>query len=82
MPRRIVPGAIRIWRLNARLNAASELYPRRSAASLTRTRSSRSQLPARYIRQLVSGNWIRTILWTVNALVLLVLTAQLVAAAG
>jgi hypothetical protein len=34
------------------------------------------------IRQLVQGNWIRTILWTVNAILLLVLTAQLISAAG
>jgi hypothetical protein len=34
------------------------------------------------IRQLVQGNWIRTLLWTVNALLLLVLTAQFVAAAS
>jgi hypothetical protein len=34
------------------------------------------------IRQLVLGNWIRTLLWTVNALLLLVLTAQFVAAAS
>lgn len=32
------------------------------------------------IRQLVQGNWIRTALWTVNALLLLVLTAQFVVA--
>jgi hypothetical protein len=31
------------------------------------------------IRQLVQGNWIRTVLWTVNAVLLLVLAAQLVA---
>ena len=34
------------------------------------------------IRQLVSGNWIRTLLWTANAVLLLVLTAQFVSAAG
>ncbi len=34
------------------------------------------------IRQLVQGNWIRTLLWTVNAIILLVLTAQFVAAAS
>jgi hypothetical protein len=34
------------------------------------------------IRQLVLGNWIRTLLWTVNAVLLLVLTAQFVAAAS
>jgi hypothetical protein len=34
------------------------------------------------IRQLVLGNWIRTLLWTVNALLLLVLTAQFVTAVG
>ena len=28
------------------------------------------------IRQLVQGNWIRTVLWTANALFLLVWTAQ------
>jgi hypothetical protein len=30
------------------------------------------------IRQLVRGNWMRTILWTANALFLLALTAQLI----
>jgi hypothetical protein len=30
----------------------------------------------------VQGNWIRTLLWTVNAIILLVLTAQFVAAAS
>jgi hypothetical protein len=34
------------------------------------------------IRQLVQGNWIRTILWTANGLFLLVLTAQLTVSAG
>jgi hypothetical protein len=34
------------------------------------------------IRQLVQGNWVRTVLWTVNAIFLLVLTAQLVAGAS
>jgi hypothetical protein len=34
------------------------------------------------IRQLVQGNWIRTVLWTVNAIFLLVLTAQLLSAAS
>jgi hypothetical protein len=34
------------------------------------------------IRQLVLGNWIRTLLWTVNALFLLALVAQFVAAAS
>jgi hypothetical protein len=34
------------------------------------------------IRQLVLGNWIRTLLWTVNAVLLLVLTAQFVATAS
>lgn len=34
------------------------------------------------IRQLVLGNWIRTLLWTVTAIILLVLTAQFVAAAS
>ena len=34
------------------------------------------------IRQLVQWNWIRTLLWTVNALLLLVLMAQFVAAAS
>ncbi len=34
------------------------------------------------IRQLVQGNWIRTILWTANGLFLLVLTAQLIGPAG
>ena len=34
------------------------------------------------IRQLVQSNWIRTLLWTVNAIILLVLTAQFVAAAS
>ena len=33
-------------------------------------------------RQLVQGNWIRTILWTASAIILLVLTAQFVAAAS
>ncbi len=33
------------------------------------------------IRQLVRGNWIRTILWTANGLFLLALAVQLVAAA-
>lgn len=37
---------------------------------------------ATVFRQLVQGNWIRAILWTVNAIVLLVLTAQFVAAAS
>ena len=37
---------------------------------------------ATLIRQLVLGNWIRTALWTVNAILLLVLTAQFVSAAG
>src|SRR5262249_34944650 len=32
------------------------------------------------IRQLVQGNWIRTVLWTVNAILLLVLMAQLLSA--
>lgn len=32
------------------------------------------------IRQLVLGNWVRTVLWTANALLLLVWTAQLLAA--
>ncbi len=35
---------------------------------------------ATLIQQLVQGNWIRTLLWTVNAVFLLVLTAQLVSA--
>lgn len=30
------------------------------------------------IRQLVLGNWIRTLLWTINAILLLMLTAQFV----
>ena len=34
------------------------------------------------IRQLVQGNWIRTLLWTINAIILLVLTAQFVSAAS
>ena len=34
------------------------------------------------IRQLVQGNWIRTVLWTVNAILLLVWTAQLISAAS
>ena len=34
------------------------------------------------IRQLVQGDWIRTILWTANGLFLLVLTAQLIGPAG
>jgi hypothetical protein len=34
------------------------------------------------IRQLVRGNWIRTILWTANGVFLLVLTAQLISAAS
>jgi hypothetical protein len=34
------------------------------------------------IRQLVQGNWIRTILWTANGLFLLVLAAQLISSAG
>ncbi len=37
---------------------------------------------ATLIRQLVQGNWMRTALWTVNALFLLVWTAQLLAAAS
>jgi hypothetical protein len=45
-------------------------------------RLDRDGYSSQVIRQLVSGNWIRTILWTVNALLLLVLTAQLAAAAG
>jgi hypothetical protein len=32
------------------------------------------------IRQLVQGNWIRTVLWTVNPIFLLVLTAQVLSA--
>ena len=39
-----------------------------------------SQAPL--IRQLVQGNWIRTVLWTANALFLLMLTAQLLSAAS
>lgn len=34
------------------------------------------------IRQLVLSNWIRTLLWTVNALLLLAIVAQFVAAAS
>ncbi|HEV2237749.1 MAG TPA: hypothetical protein VGR57_13905, partial [Ktedonobacterales bacterium] len=34
------------------------------------------------IRQLVRGNWIRTVLWTANGLLLLVLTGQLISAAN
>jgi hypothetical protein len=34
------------------------------------------------IQQLVRGNWIRTVLWTVNAIILLVLTAQLISTAS
>jgi hypothetical protein len=34
------------------------------------------------IRQLVLGNWIRTLLWTINALLLLALVAQFVAVAS
>ena len=39
-----------------------------------------SQAPL--IRQLVQGNWIRTVLWTANAILLLVWTAQLLVAAS
>lgn len=39
-----------------------------------------SQAPL--IRQLVQGNWIRTVLWTANAIVLLVWTAQLISTAS
>lgn len=39
-----------------------------------------SQAPL--IRQLVQGNWIRTVLWSANAIFLLVWTAQLLAAAS
>ncbi len=34
------------------------------------------------IRQLVQGNWIRAVLWTVNAILLLVWTAQVLSAAS
>jgi hypothetical protein len=34
------------------------------------------------IRQLVLGNWIRTILWSINAIILLVVTSQFVWAAS
>ena len=34
------------------------------------------------IRRLVLGNWIRTVLWTTNSIILLVLTAQFVVATG
>jgi len=37
---------------------------------------------ASVIRQLVLGNWVRTILWSVNSIILLVLTAQFVVAAS
>jgi hypothetical protein len=37
---------------------------------------------ATLIRQLVQGNWIRIVLWTVNAIVLLVWTMQLLSAAS
>jgi hypothetical protein len=39
-----------------------------------------SQAPL--MRQLVVGNWIRTVLWTANAILLLVWTAQLISAAS
>ena len=39
-----------------------------------------SQAPL--IRQLVQGNWIRTVLWTANALFLLVWTGQLISTAS
>ena len=39
-----------------------------------------SQAPL--IRQLVQGNWIRTVLWTAKAILLLVWTAQLLVAAS
>jgi hypothetical protein len=42
----------------------------------------REGFSATLIRQLVLGNWIRTLLWTINALLLLVLVAQFVAAAS
>jgi hypothetical protein len=45
-------------------------------------RLDREGYSAMLIRQLVLGNWIRTLLWTVNALLLLALAAQLVAAAS
>lgn len=34
------------------------------------------------IRQLVQGNWIRTLLWSINAVILLIVTAQFVSAAS
>jgi hypothetical protein len=40
-------------------------------------RLDREGYSAEVIRQLVQGNWIRTILWTANALILLVATSQL-----
>lgn len=43
------------------------------------TRLEREGYSPTLIRQLVLGNWIRTLLWTVNAILLLVLTAQFVA---
>ncbi len=42
----------------------------------------REGFSATLIRQLVLGNWIRTLLWTINALLLLALVAQFVAAAS
>ncbi len=46
------------------------------------TQLDREGYSATLIRQLVQGNWIRTVLWTVNAIFLLVLTAQLMSAAS
>ncbi len=46
------------------------------------TQLDREGYSATLIRQLVQGNWIRTVLWTVNAIFLLVLTAQLISAAS
>ena len=46
------------------------------------TQLDREGYSATLIRQLVQGNWIRTVLWTVNAILLLVLTAQLISAAN
>lgn len=45
-------------------------------------RLDREGYSATLIRQLVQGNWIRTLLWTVNAILLLVLTAEFIAAAS
>jgi len=44
----------------------------------TGSKSSLTRYSVKVIAQLVQSNWIRTTLWTISAIIVLILTAQLV----